>query len=201
MERPTLDFWFFIGSTYSYLSVLRADEAAARAGVALRWMPFNVRAIMHEQNNVPFAGKPVKLRYMWRDLERRARRHGLPFKGVPAYPVDPQGLANRVAFVAEGQGWCPRFVQAVYRDWFLGGGMPGEADGLKRLLAGLDQDPDAVIARAESRAVCAAWQARTDDARQLGLFGSPSFVTGDGEVFWGDDRLEDALVWALDPPR
>jgi len=201
MERPTLDFWFFIGSTYSYLSVLRADEAAARAGVALRWMPFNVRAIMHEQNNVPFAGKPVKLRYMWRDLERRARRHGLPFKGVPAYPVDPQGLANRLAFVAARQGWCADYTRSVYRAWFLDGQAPGEATALAALLQGLGQDGAAVIEQAQADTTRSAYDAQTERAKALGIFGSPSFVTEDSEVFWGDDRLEDALDWAAGRAR
>ncbi len=95
-----LDFFFYIGSTYTYLSVNRVEEIAARAGLSLRWRPFNVRAIMIEQNNRPFIGKPVKLRYMWRDLERRANRYGIPFKSPPDYPVDPEGLANRVALIA-----------------------------------------------------------------------------------------------------
>src|SRR5215475_12185994 len=92
-----LDFFFYIGSTYTYLAVNRVEEIAAREGVPLHWRPFHVRAIMIEQNNRPFIGKPVKLQYMWRDVERRANRYGIPFKSIPAYPVDPEGLANRVA--------------------------------------------------------------------------------------------------------
>ena len=76
---PALEFFFFIGSTYSYLSVQRAEGVARAACVALVWRPFSVRTLMREQNNVPFAGKPVKMAYMWRDLGRRARRFGVPF--------------------------------------------------------------------------------------------------------------------------
>ncbi|KAB2870295.1 MAG: 2-hydroxychromene-2-carboxylate isomerase, partial [Burkholderiaceae bacterium] len=65
-----MDFFFFIGSTYSYLSVVRAESAAAQAGVELVWRPFSVRTLMREQNNVPFSTKPAKMRYMWRDIER-----------------------------------------------------------------------------------------------------------------------------------
>jgi 2-hydroxychromene-2-carboxylate isomerase len=78
-----IEFFFFVGSTYSYLSVSRAQALAERAGVPLAWRPFSVRTLMREQNNSPFAGKPVKLKYMWRDLERRAARFGVPFDGAP----------------------------------------------------------------------------------------------------------------------
>ncbi len=91
-----LDFFFFYGSTYTYLTVIRIEPAAARVGVEVRWRPFNVREIMVEQNNIPFRGKPVKMRHMWRDIQRRAARYGIPFSSVPTYPVDPENLANRV---------------------------------------------------------------------------------------------------------
>ena len=104
-----MDFFLSLASTYTYLAVNRAEQLATRAGVVLHWRPFSVRTIMVEQNNRPFAGKPVKLAYMWRDLERRAQRHGIPFASIPPYPVDTDGLANRVATLAAAEGWCPEF--------------------------------------------------------------------------------------------
>jgi len=87
-----LDMFFFYGSTYTYLTVMRVEEAAARSGIRVRWRPFNVREIMLEQGNIPFRDKPVKMRYMWKDIERRAARHGIPFDRIPTYPVDPDNL-------------------------------------------------------------------------------------------------------------
>ena len=81
MQRQ-LQFFYFIGSTYSYLSVARAEPLASQAGVELIWRPFSVRTLMREQNNIPFATKPQKMKYMWRDLERRAQRFGVPFEGA-----------------------------------------------------------------------------------------------------------------------
>ena len=97
---PRLEFFFFLGSTYSHLSVHRAGALAQASGVELVWRPFSVRTLMREQNNSPFVGKPVKLRYMWRDVERRTARFGVPFDGIPPYPIDPDELANRVATLA-----------------------------------------------------------------------------------------------------
>ena len=78
-----IDFWFSIGSTYSYLTIARLAEVERATGIPFRWRPFSVRAIMIEMDNIPFAKKPLKAAYMWRDLERRASMHGL----VANFPV------------------------------------------------------------------------------------------------------------------
>lgn len=189
-----LDFYFFIGSTYSYLSVARAASQAAQAGVELNWVPFSVRTLMREQNNSPFSGKPVKMQYMWRDIERRAARFDIPFEGAPPYPIDAEERANRVATLAATEGWCQAFVQAAYDLWFLEKRDPGTPENLRVVLARLGRDGDDCVARAQSEEIVSRYKARTDAARALGVFGSPSFVAGT-EVFWGDDRLEDALAW------
>lgn len=189
-----MDFYFFIGSTYSHLSVMRAESQAAQAGVELVWRPFSVRTLMREQNNIPFATKPIKMKYMWRDVERRAARFGVPFDGVPPYPIDPNELANHVATLAALEGWCKDFTQAAYRKWFLDKQDPGSPEALRAVLQALGRDAEQCIRRASDADVKQAYAAATDRARQLGLFGSPTFVVGD-EFFWGDDRLEDALAW------
>lgn len=189
-----MDFYFFIGSTYSHLSVMRAESQATQAGVELVWRPFSVRTLMREQNNIPFATKPIKMKYMWRDVERRAARFGVPFDGVPPYPIDPNELANHVATLAALEGWCKDFTQAAYRKWFLDKQDPGSPEALRAVLQALGRDAEQCIRRASDADVQQAYAAATDRARQLGLFGSPTFVVGD-EIFWGDDRLEDALAW------
>lgn len=189
-----LEFYFFIGSTYSYLSVCRAAGLAAQHDVSLTWRPFSLRTLLHEQGNVPFVGKPFKLRYMWRDLERRASRFGIPFAGIPPYPVDPDELANRVATLAAMEGWCTEFTQSAYRAWFIEKQDPGRPATLRSILATLGRNAEDCLARAGSPAVCNQYADHTAMARELGIFGSPTFVCG-SELFWGDDRLEDALAW------
>ncbi|MBK9235262.1 MAG: 2-hydroxychromene-2-carboxylate isomerase [Rhodoferax sp.] len=193
MQRE-MDFFYFIGSTYSYLSVVRAQALADQAGIVLRWRPFSVRTLMREQNNVPFATKPVKMQYMWRDIERRAARFGIAFAGIAPYPVDSSELANHVATLAAGEGWCMAFTQAAYRAWFLDKQDPGSPQTLRSILTALGRNADACLAQASDARIRQAYEASTDQARQLGLFGSPTFVVG-REVFWGDDRLEDAIDW------
>jgi 2-hydroxychromene-2-carboxylate isomerase len=190
-----IDFWFSIGSTYTFLSVMRASRLADQSGVALNWRPFSVRALMIEQNNIPFRDKPLKAAYMWRDIERRAAKYGLE-AAIPApYPLTQWDLANKIAVLAAREGWCEAYVTETYRRWFQQGQEPALQPNLDQTLRAAGQDPDRILVEAGSDEIAAAYQSATDEARSLGLFGAPSFVVG-GEVFWGDDRLEDAIAWA-----
>jgi 2-hydroxychromene-2-carboxylate isomerase len=98
MPEP-IDFWFSIGSTYTYLTVMRIENVAQRSGINFRWRPFDVRAVMLAMNNIPFSTKPIKARYMWRDLERRAMMYGIPWSGMPPYPLKHLAFANRIALI------------------------------------------------------------------------------------------------------
>lgn len=195
-----MEFWFSIGSTYTYLSVMRLDRVEQETGIAFSWQPFNVREIMREMGNTPFAGKPAKLAYMWRDIERRARRHGTPFHGPAPYPLKELPRVNRIAVTAFGQGWGKPFVQGAYRRWFQAHEDVSLDEPLSALLAELGRDPTQVLAEADSPQAHDALAAQTQAARELGVFGSPTFVVG-RELFWGDDRLEEAIEWQGVHPR
>jgi 2-hydroxychromene-2-carboxylate isomerase len=189
-----IDFWFCIGSTYSYLTIMRIDEVARRAGLNIRWRPFDLRTIMAEMNNIPFHTKPVKMRYMWRDVERRAALYGLPWSAVPPYPITHFSLVNGIARLGTEEGWCADYVKAAYRSWFGAGQDPSVEPTLSNNLREIGHNPEKVIARATSAPAKTALQVATTEARALGIFGSPTFFTN-GEIFWGDDRLEDAIRW------
>lgn len=149
---------------------------------------------MQELNNIPFATKPLKAEYMWRDIERRAALYGLPINVPTPYPLKQLELANRVVVLGTEEGWCADYVRATYRRWFVDGQEPGSEPNLSESLAEIGQSPSRVIERAGTDAVGAALTAATDEARRLKIFGAPTFVTR-GELFWGDDRLDDAIAW------
>jgi len=190
-----IDFWYSIGSTYSYLTVMRLPEVERACGVEIRWRPFNVRHVMIEQNNIPFKDKPVKTAYMWRDIERRADRYGLAPQIPAPYPVPGLVLANQIAALGVEEGWVSDYTRATYRRWFERGEPAGEEPNLSGSLEEIGCDPNRVLATAQSERIIDALAQATEEAMGLGVFGSPTFVV-DGEVFWGDDRLEDALLWA-----
>lgn len=192
-----VDFFFNFGSTYSYLAVMRLEDAARQAAVTVNWRPFNVRKLFVEQTNIPFPQeKAAKVAYMWRDIERRAERFGLAWNGIPPYPVDRSGLANRLGVIAGQEGWAAEFTRAAYRAWFIDHQDFGQTDVAHALLTELGHDAAALIARANSDDAKAAFDAETDVARSLGIFGVPTFAVGN-EIFWGHDRMDDALDWAL----
>jgi 2-hydroxychromene-2-carboxylate isomerase len=191
-----IDFWFSIGSTYSYLSVMRLPEVERAQGLAFRWRPFNVRRIMREMDNRHLEGKPAKYRYMWRDIGRRAAVLGIPADVPVPHPIAELDAANRVAVLGMEEGWGVAYVRATYLRWFRDGREPGSDPNLSASLREVGQDPERVRALAAGEAVGRAYEAATDEARALGIFGSPTFVVHGRELFWGDDRLEHAIGWA-----
>lgn len=189
-----IDFWFSTGSTYTYLTVSRLEQVEKATGVRFNWRPFSVRALMREQNNIPFATKPIKTGYMWRDIERRAAMYGLQAKVRAPYPLKEFDLANRLALLGLEEGWGKPYIVASYRRWFVDGQEPALEPNLSASLTEAGQDPARVVPLAVADKIGQAYTDATDEARRLGLFGSPTFAVN-GELFWGDDRLDDALSW------
>jgi len=194
---PTLDFWFEFASTYSYPAAMRIGALAQHAGVSVRWRPFLLGPIFKGQgwDNSPFNLYPAKGRYMWRDLARICGVLGLPFVQPAQFPQNAV-LAARVALVGLAHGWGEDFCRAIYAAEFGSGRNIGEPAAVAEILAKLGQDADAVMAEAQSDAVKTRLRTQTEEAVTLGIFGAPSFVTADGELFWGNDRLEAAMAWA-----
>ena len=187
-----IDVWFTMGSTYAYLTVMRLPDVQQKTGIVFRWRPFHLLTILQEMKHVPFADKPAKAAYMWRDIQRRAELYGLPIQVPAPYPAKQSLLANKVALVGMQEGWGEAFVRIAYRRWFQLGQETGSEPNLSESLREVGQDPTRVIDAANAETTSQRLQSETDEARQLGIFGSPTFTVG-GELFWGDDRLEDAV--------
>ena len=190
-----IDFWYSIGSTYTYLTVSRLQKISRNAGANISWRPFNVRDVMIEQKNIPFSNKPIKLAYMWRDIERRAGLYLLTPRLPAPYPLRGLALANQIATLGKHEGWGEAYTKATYQRWFEEGKPAGEEPNISSSLAEIGQDAGRVLDLANSSAIIKALEEETQKAKLLGVFGSPSFVV-QNEVFWGDDRLEDAISWA-----
>jgi 2-hydroxychromene-2-carboxylate isomerase len=195
-SMPNIDFFFEFASTYSYPAAMRIDALAAAAGVAVRWRPFLLGPIFQAQgwSTSPFNLQPDKGRYMWRDLERICGGLGLPFRRPEPFPQNGL-LAARVTLVGLENGWGQDFARAVYRAEFGEGRQIAEPGVIAEVLSGLGIAPEPVLAAAQSDPIKARLRAETQDAQRLGIFGAPSFVVG-SELFWGNDRLEQALAWA-----
>ena len=196
MSRPVVEFWFEFASTYSYLSVMRIERAAEAAGVDIEWKPFLLGPVFLALgwNDSPFNIYPPKGRYMWRDLERLAEKEGLPFLRPSRFPRNGL-LAARVALVGVEEGWVAPFARAVMSANFAEDREIGEDAVIVEILGALGLPAAELMARAQADANKLALRCQTERAAELGLFGAPSFRVGE-ELFWGNDRLEDALAWA-----
>ena len=197
MDSPDLEFWFEFGSTYSYLSAVRIETAASKAKVSVAWEPFLLGPIFAEQgwDDSPFNLYPAKGRYMWRDMERLCSKHGIPFAKPSRFPRS--GVAARVACLARAtsEPWLPGFVRAVFRANFAEDREIGDGAEIRSILDALGLPGARLVERSEAPENRVRLREQTRRAAGLGIFGAPCFVV-DGELFWGNDRLEDALEWA-----
>lgn len=194
-----IEFWYEFASTYSYPAAMRVERMAEAAGVRVEWRPFLLGPLFHAQQGLtdsPFNAFPVKGQYMWRDMERVCAEEGLPLNHPSQFPRNSL-LAARVAIAGLDDGWTPDFSRKVYEANFVADQDISSPDVLGPLIAEAGGSPHAALEAAGSDAVKARLKDHVSQARARGVFGSPSFITADGELFWGNDRLEQALAWAV----
>jgi 2-hydroxychromene-2-carboxylate isomerase len=192
-----IEFWFEFASTYSHIAAQTVGARAAEQGVAVRWRAFLLGPIFAAQGwrDSPFNIYPARGRYMWRDMARECGRLGVPFRRPSAFPRN--GLtAARIATAAQGRDWQPGFVRQVYRANFADDLDISETPVLAGCLSAAGvAEPEAWIARAADPPVRDALRRSTEEAVAAGIFGAPTFRVGT-ELFWGADRLEQALAAA-----
>ena len=188
-----IDFYFSIGSTYTYLSVTRILDVEKKHQIKFNWKPFSVRMIMKEMNNIPFPKDKInKVNYMWRDIERRAEGYGF-FARTPApYPLSEFDLANQIAVLGLNKDWGIDYVRLTYKKWFQEGKEPAIEPSISEVCNELKLKKDDIIPEAKTKLIEDSYLANTNSARENKIFGSPSFIV-DNEIFWGDDRMEDAI--------
>lgn len=193
-----LEFWYDFASTYSYLSALRIGKLARPRGVTVEWKPFLLGPIFESQgwDTSPFNIYTAKGNYMWRDVERLSVKYGIPFERPSQFPRNSV-LASRIALMAGPEGWGEEFSVLVFHYNFAQDKDISDREVLASLLRSMGKEPAAVFERAVSGENKGRLRTQTEEAISRGLFGAPSFVTGN-EVFWGNDRLEDALDWHME---
>ena len=191
-----IDFYFSIGSTYTYLSVTRIIDVEKKHQIRFNWKPFSVRAIMKEMNNIPFPKDKInKVNYMWRDIERRAESYGFFAKTPVPYPLSEFDLANQIAILGLDKGWGTDYIRLTYKKWFQEGKEPAIDPSISEICKELGLNKNEIVSEAKSKIFEKKYISNTDSARENKVFGSPSFIVKN-EIFWGDDRMEDAINWA-----
>jgi 2-hydroxychromene-2-carboxylate isomerase len=195
-EAVTVDFFYDFASPYACLSALRIQGLARAAEVAIRWRPFLLGPIFRAEGltDSPLNVFPLRGAYARRDVARRGHRYGFELRFPSVFPRNGL-LAARLALVALKEGWGESFSEAVFRAEFQEDLDIASPEVLKPLLASQSQQATRLLQAAETPEVKGALREQTESAAAAGIFGAPSFRVG-GELFWGDDRLEEALQWA-----
>lgn len=191
-----IELFFDFGSQYSYPAAMLAEREANAHGLGIVYRPFLLGPILAAQGYAqpPFVQFPIKGAYVWRDLERLCQDHGLPWKKPSVFPRKAV-LAARVALLAVEQGWGAEFCRRVFQLNFVHDHDLEDEAAIRSLVSELGQPAEQVLAEAVSPDNRDKLKAQTSRAQQLGIFGAPTFVVGD-ELFWGQDRMTQAITWA-----
>jgi len=193
---PEIEFWFEFGSNYSYLSVMRIEDAARRYGVRIAWKPFLLGPIFRELGfaTSPFLLQKEKGAHMWQDMIRQCRKYGLSWTKPSVFPR-PSILPARVALLGAREPWIGAFSRRVMELNFVHDEDINNTERLAPILTELGLPAPELLEQAQAEATKTRLREQTDEARRRGIFGAPTFFVG-GEMFWGNDRLDDALLFA-----
>jgi 2-hydroxychromene-2-carboxylate isomerase len=200
VSRPKVEIWFEFGSNYSYPSVHRIGSLARKRGIELLWEPFLLGPIFKSLgwSTSPFVLQEAKGRYMWRDMERQCEKYGLPWTRPSTFPRRAL-LPMRVAVAGKTQLWIEEFCKEMMTLNFAKDTDIDSIEVVGRVLEGLGVNPEEMIEQAQTPENKELLKLQTERAQALGIFGGPTFVTR-GELFWGNDRLDEALEWATKEP-
>ena len=195
-DLQTIEFWFDFGSNYSYLTAMRIDDLAGSLGIKVVWKPFLLGPIFQSfgWESSPFVLQKEKGEYTWKDMERQARKFGVAWIKPTTFPRRAI-LPTRVAVLGSNESWIGDYVRAMMVRNFVEDKDLDTEDAVREVLTALNVNADLVIAQAQSDENKQRLRHATETAAKLGIFGAPMFFVGD-EMFWGNDRLEDALAHA-----
>ncbi len=194
--RREIEFWFDFGSNYSYLSLMRIEDEARSHDVRVVWKPFLLGPIFRALGMAtsPFVTQKEKGAYVWQDMVRQCRKYGLRWTQPTTFPRNCL-LPARVALLGADEPWIGAFCRRVMELNFVLDQEINEPDILVPLLTELALPASDILSQAQREATKTRLRERTEQARTKGIFGAPTFFVGT-EMFWGNDRLDDALLFA-----
>lgn len=195
---PQMEFWFEFGSNYSYLSVMRIEDVAGRHGLHIAWKPFLLGPIFRSLglDTSPFVTQKEKGAYVWQDMQRQCQKYGLKWTKPTIFPRVGV-LPLRVALLGIDEPWIGAFCGRVMELNFVLDQEINQPDKIEPVLKDLGLPAAELLSEAQSEQIKARLRQQTDEARQRGVFGAPTFFVGN-EMFWGNDRLDDAVAYATE---
>ncbi|MFM2111936.1 MAG: hypothetical protein RLZZ271_596, partial [Pseudomonadota bacterium] len=175
-QSPVIEFWFDLASTYSYFSVMRIEEAAARAGVAVQWKPFLLGPIFQSfgWTNSPFVLQKEKGEYMWKDMAHQSRKYGLPWQQPSSFPRNSV-LPVRVAMLGAQEPWIGEFCKGIMLASFAHDQDISRPEVVGHVLSQIGLSASQVLDEAVGDANKLALRQQTEEAARRKVFGAPTF--------------------------
>jgi len=194
---PPATFYFDLGSPYAYLTAERISALFSEADLPQpEWQPILLGGLFKRFGRDSWANGPGRAEGI-AEVERRAAAYGLPPLVWPEPWPGNTLAAMRVATFAKQTGRTVSFALAAFRQAFAAGRDLSELDNVLLAAAACEMHPRALVKAVQTEVVKGALREATERAAERGVFGVPSIVVGE-EIFWGDDRLEEAVAAAAD---
>ena len=186
----TVDFYFDFGSPAAYLAYTQLSKLAVDTGAAVVMKPMLLGGVFQATGNRPPISVPLKGSYLFQDMNRYAKRYGVPLNMNPHFPINTLILMRGdVGLAMRNPGQLAAFRDAVFKAIWVDKLNLNEPTVVGAMLTGAGLDPAALMALASDADVKEQLKTLTQAAVDRGIFGAPTFFVGD-EMFWGQDRLD-----------
>lgn len=184
----TIEFFWDVGSPYTYMASTQIDELAKSWGAQLICRPFLLGGVFRDTGNQPPANIKIKGKYMLNDLSLWAKHYQVPFHFPEFFPVNSL-LPMRVATVLHGTAKESSYRHSIMNAYWVEGKDPSSPETIQSVLKSLDLNPKEILEMTQNPEIKQTLKNTTSEAVQRGAFGAPSFFIGE-QMFWGNDRLQ-----------
>ncbi|HQX59559.1 MAG: 2-hydroxychromene-2-carboxylate isomerase [Rhodoferax sp.] len=188
--QKSVDFLFDFGSPAAYLAWTQLGKLAADTGATVVPQPILLGGVFQATGNRAPITVPLKGSYLFKDLNRYARRYGVALVMNPHFPINTITLMRiDVGMLEAGHAQLQVYRDAVFHAIWVAQRNMNDADTVAQVLAEAGLDAPALLAMAADPQVKESLKVRTQQAVERGAFGAPTFFVGE-EMFWGQDRLD-----------
>lgn len=199
MSSTPIDFYYDYTSPYGYLASERIEAVAAQHGREIRWHAILLGAVFKVTRQRPLLEAPIKGDYAMNDFNRSAREHDIRFSFPDTFPIGAVAACRATVWLRDNADETLRaltvpLIHALYRAYFVDGRDISPSETVIDIAGSTGVDPAALGKALGEQAVKDALRASIESAIANGVFGSPTFVV-DGEMFWGNDRLDMLDRW------
>jgi 2-hydroxychromene-2-carboxylate isomerase len=176
----TVEFFFDFGSPTTYLAWTQLPAICAATEAALRYRPMLLGGVFQATGNGSPVTVPAKGRYMLADLQRYARRYGVPMQFNPHFPVNTLVMMRgAMGLQLRDPAHFDAYLSAMFRAMWVDARNMGDPTNVAQVLTGAGFDPPALLALTAEQEVKDALKASTEEAVRRGAFGAPTIFVGE----------------------